>query len=57
MHHDASWDAPQHLLSNHMQSTSMGGAAKALFAGISWMHVRQGSMEVTQSEIIKWKEQ
>jgi hypothetical protein len=56
MHHDASWDAPKHLLSNHMQSTSMG-AAKALFAGISWMHVRKGSMEVTQSEIMKWKEQ
>jgi hypothetical protein len=30
MHHDASWDAPQHLLSNHMQSKSMG-AAKPLF--------------------------
>jgi hypothetical protein len=30
MHHDASQDAPQHLLSSHMQSTSMWGA-KALF--------------------------
>jgi hypothetical protein len=34
-----------------------GGAAKALFTGISWMHVRRGSMKVTQSENIKWKEQ
>jgi hypothetical protein len=47
----------QHLLSNHMQRTSMGGQPRLGFAGISWMHVRQGSMEATQSENIKWKEQ
>jgi hypothetical protein len=34
-----------------------GGQPRLGFAGISWMHVRQGSMEVTQSENIKWKEQ
>jgi hypothetical protein len=42
------------------QTTCKGqawGAAKAWFAGISWMHVRQGIMDVTQSENIKWKEQ
>jgi hypothetical protein len=44
----------QHLLSNHMQSISMGGQPRLCFVGISWMHVRQGSMEVTQSENIKW---
>jgi hypothetical protein len=34
-----------------------GGQPKLCFAGISWRHVRQGSMEVTQSKNIKWKEQ
>jgi hypothetical protein len=34
-----------------------GGQPRLGFAGISWMHVRQGSMEVTQSENIKWKKQ
>jgi hypothetical protein len=33
----------------------MGGQPRLGFAGISWMHVRQGSMEVTQSENIKWR--
>jgi hypothetical protein len=46
----------QHLLSNHMQSTSMGGQPRLCFVGISWRHVRQGSMEVSQRENIKWKE-
>jgi hypothetical protein len=46
----------QHLLSNHMQSTSMGGS-QGFVVGISWRHVRQGSIEVSQSENIKWKEQ
>jgi hypothetical protein len=32
------------------------GVAKACFVGISWRHVRQGSMEVSQSKNIKWKE-
>jgi hypothetical protein len=31
--------------------------SRLCFVGISWMHVRQGSMEVSQSENIKWKEQ
>jgi hypothetical protein len=34
-----------------------GGQPRLGFAGISWMHVRKESMEVTQSENIKWKEQ
>jgi hypothetical protein len=57
MHHDASWDAPPNIFYQTTCKVQAWGAAKALFAGISWMHVRQGSMEVTQSEIIKWKEQ
>jgi hypothetical protein len=47
----------QHFSSNHMRRTSMGGHPKLCFAGISWRHVRQGSMEVTQSKTIKWKDQ
>jgi hypothetical protein len=42
----------QHISSNHMQRTSIG-KARLCFARISWRHVRQGSMEVTQSKIIK----
>jgi hypothetical protein len=57
MHHDTSWDAPPTYFIKPHAKYKHGGAAKALFAGISWMHVRQGSMEVTQSENIKWKEQ
>ena len=48
----------QHLSSNHMQRTSMGGGQPRLcFAGISWRHVRQGSMDMTQSKEIKWMDQ
>jgi hypothetical protein len=57
MHHDTSWDAPPTYFIKPHAKYKHGRAAKALFAGISWMHVRQGSMEVTQSENIKWKEQ
>jgi hypothetical protein len=56
MHHDASWDAPStSFIKTHAKDKH--GAAKALFARISWMHVRHGSMEATQSKNIKWKEQ
>jgi hypothetical protein len=42
------------------QTTCKGqawGEPKLCFAGISWRHVRQGSMEVTQGKTIKWKDQ
>jgi hypothetical protein len=35
----------------------MGEQLRLCFVGISWRHVRQGSLEVSQSENIKWKEQ
>jgi hypothetical protein len=42
------------------QTTCKGqawGQPMPCFAGISWRHVRQESMEVTQSKIIRWKDQ
>jgi hypothetical protein len=42
---------------HHDTRTSMEGQPRLCFVGISWRHVRQESMEVTQSENIKWKEQ
>jgi hypothetical protein len=41
----------------HMQRTSMGGGSKHCFVGNSWWHVKQGSMDMTQSKGIKWKDQ
>jgi hypothetical protein len=57
MHHDASWDAPPTSFIKQHAKDKHGGQPRLCFAGISWRHVRQGSMEVTQSENIKWKEQ
>jgi hypothetical protein len=54
MHHDASWDAPSTYFIKQHAKDKHGGQPRLGFAG---MHVRQGSMEVTQSENIKWKEQ
>jgi hypothetical protein len=56
MHNDASWDAPPTNFIKPHAKYKHGGAAKAFFVGISWRHVRQGSMGVSQSENIKWKE-
>jgi hypothetical protein len=57
MHHDASQDAPSTSFIKPNAKDKHGGQTKLCFAGISWMHVRQGSMEVNPSENIKWKEQ
>jgi hypothetical protein len=57
MHHDTSWDAPPTYFIKPHAKDKHGGKTRLYFAGISWRHVRQGSMEVTQSENIKWKEQ
>jgi hypothetical protein len=58
MHHDASWDAPStSFIKPHAKEKHGGGQPRLGFAGISWMHVRQGSMEMIQSENIKWKGQ
>jgi hypothetical protein len=57
MHHDASRDAPLTSFIKPHAKDKHGGHPRLGFAGISWMHVRQESMEVTQSENIKWKEQ
>jgi hypothetical protein len=55
MHHDASRDAPPTTF-KPLVKDKHGGEPRLCFAGISWRHVRQGSMEVTPRKIIKWKE-
>jgi hypothetical protein len=57
MHHDASWDAPPTSFIKPHAKDKHGRQPRPCFAGISWRHVRQGSMEVIESENIKWKEQ
>jgi hypothetical protein len=56
MHHDASLDA---LSTTFIKDTCKGqaGGSKHWFAGNSWWHVKQGSMYMTQSKGIKWKDQ
>jgi hypothetical protein len=54
MHHNASLDA----LSTTFIKTAWVGS-KHDFAGNSWWHVKQveqGSMDMTQSKSIKWKD-
>jgi hypothetical protein len=57
MHNDASRDAPPTTFIKPHAKDKNGGQPRLCFAGISWRHVRQRNMEVTQSKIIKWKEQ
>jgi hypothetical protein len=57
MHHDKSWDAPPTYFIKPHEKDNHGGQPRLCFSGISWRHMRQGSMELTQSENIKWKEQ
>jgi hypothetical protein len=57
MHHDAALDA---LSTTFIKTTCKGQAwvgSKHCFAGNSWWHVKQGSMDMTQSKGIKWKDQ
>jgi hypothetical protein len=57
MHHDASLGA---LPTTFINTTCKGQAwvgRKLFFAGNSWWHVKQGSMDMTQSKGIKWKDQ
>jgi hypothetical protein len=60
MHHDASLDA---LSTIFIKNTCKGQAwvgIKHDFARNSWWHVKQveqGSMDMTQSKSIKWKDQ
>jgi hypothetical protein len=57
MHHDASLDA---LSTTFIKTTCKGQAwlgSKHCLAGNSWWHVKQGSMDMTQSKGIKWKDQ
>jgi hypothetical protein len=56
MHHDTSWDAPPTYFIKPHVKYKHGGQLRLCFAGISWRNVRQESMEVSQSENIKWKE-
>jgi hypothetical protein len=55
MHHDTSRDAPPTSLIEPHAKDKHVGQPMLYFAGTSWRHVRQGSMEVTQRKIIKWK--
>jgi hypothetical protein len=57
MHHDASLDA---LPTTFIKTINKGQAwvgRKHCFAENSWWHVKQGSMDMTQSKGIKWKDQ
>jgi hypothetical protein len=54
--YDASRDAPPTSFIKPHAQDKHGGQPRPCFAGISWKHVRQGSMEVNQSKIIMWKE-
>jgi hypothetical protein len=57
MQHDASLDA---LSTTFTKTTCKGKAwvgSKHFFAGNSWWHAKQGSMDMTQSKGIKWKDQ
>jgi hypothetical protein len=57
MHHDASLDA---LSMTFIKTTCKGQAQvgnKHCYVGNSWWHVKQGSLDMTQSKGIKWKEQ
>jgi hypothetical protein len=60
MHHNTSLDA---LSTTFIKTTCIGQAwvgSKYDFAGNSWWHVKQveqGSMDMTQSKSIKWKDQ
>jgi hypothetical protein len=50
MHHDTSWDAPPTYFIKPHAKYKHRGQPRLCFVGISWRHVRQGSMEVSQSE-------
>jgi hypothetical protein len=60
MHHNVSLDA---LSTTFIKTTCKGHAwvgRKHDFAGNSWFHVKKvekGSMDMTQSKSIKWKDQ
>jgi hypothetical protein len=57
MHHDTSLDA---LPTTFIKTTCKGQAwvgSKHCFSGNSWWHVKKGSMDMTQSKGIKWKDQ
>jgi hypothetical protein len=57
MHLDASLDA---LPTTFIKTTCKGQAwvgSKHCFVGKSWWHVKKGSMDMTQSKDIKWKDQ
>jgi hypothetical protein len=50
MHHDTSRDAPPTYFIKPHAKYKHGGQPRPCFVGISWMHVRQGSMEVNQEK-------
>jgi hypothetical protein len=54
MHHGMLF---QHLSSKSHAMDKHGRAERPCFAGKSWRHVKQMSMEMTQSKDIKWNDQ
>jgi hypothetical protein len=57
MHHDASRDAlPTTFIKVTCKAQAWRGN-KNCFAENSWWHVKQGSMDMTKSKGIKWKDQ
>jgi hypothetical protein len=55
MHHDASRDAPPTFVIKAHAKDKHGGAATTFLCKNLMEHVKQGSMEVTQSKVIKWE--
>jgi hypothetical protein len=51
MQHDASREAPPTFIIEAHAKDKHGGQPRPCFVGFSWRHVRQGSMEVTQSKV------
>jgi hypothetical protein len=54
MHH---WMPFQQLSSRPHAKGQAWEGSNHCFAGNSWWHVKQGSMDITQSKGIKWKDQ
>jgi hypothetical protein len=57
MYHDTSWDAPPTYFIKPHAKDKHGGAAKALFCRNIMEACEAREHGVTQSKIIKWKEQ
>jgi hypothetical protein len=55
MHHEMPFQKLSSM--SHAKDKHGGGGSKHCFAGNLWWNVKQGSMDMTQSKGIKWKDQ